>query len=176
MKKLIILAIISAAVSLLAAEAINLNKNFAADAKGVPSGWQLNKGPDFLPLGTVTLVPGEMGQNSVRMVSNGKEVHYFYNKKFATKAGEKITIRAKISGKGRVALGGYFYGEKSKWGYSVYHPFFTAQEAPQVVSRTIDVVNRPNGPVIQAGVIVLVAAPGADVTVTQLDAEIEPLK
>lgn len=156
-----------------ATETINFNRNFEADSNGAPAKWVINTLEEYKPLGTVELLRGKMNKNSVRLVSKGKELHYYNMQKFPIKSGEILTIKAKISGKGKIAFGGYFYGASNKFIYGAY-PFFNVPAVSTLISKSLTIEKRDNAPAVESGRILLAISPDADVIISDLDVEISP--
>lgn len=175
MKKSLIALTLSAVFAASAAEVINFNNNFEPDAKGEPAKWKINKLEEYKPFGEIKLIKGKAGANSIQMISKGKSLHYFCDIPYNVKAGDTVTIRAKISGKGKIAYGGYYYGEKKRFCYG-YFPMFAVPEKPQVVTKSFKVEARPGRPEVKTGYVVLAISAGANVTISELDAEIESAK
>ena len=152
---------------------LNFNKNFVAGANGEPDGWVINTLEEYKPFGTVKVVKGDDGLNTLNMTATGKEFHYYYTKRFPMKSGDKLIIEAEISGKGQIAFGTYFYGAKDVFSYSLY-PFFSLPAKPEMIRKTISVENRATAPSVESGIILLVIPAGSEAAVTKLNAWVEP--
>ena len=174
MKSKMIALVLGMAAIVSAAEVINFNNTFETDADGKPAKWRINELAEYKPFGDIKVIKGENG-NSLQMISKGKSVHYYCDMPYNVKAGDTVTIRAKISGKGKISFAGYFYGERKRFCYG-YFPMFALPEKPEVVTKSFVVEARPGKPDVKTGYVVLAISAGAEATISELDAEVEPAK
>ena len=117
MKRIAVLAALAALSPIFAAE-FPLDGTFQKSSlkAQIPFGWNKNLTPKVqgLDVGVCKLFEKD-GKRFFSVKSAAKTIPFYTNKSFPVKAGEKITMQATVSGKGKIILRAYGYGEKNKY-------------------------------------------------------------
>ena len=117
MKRIAVIAALAALSPIFAAE-IPLNGDFKKSSLNAPTpfSWVKNLSPKIQgPDAGVTKLFEKDGKRFFNVKSASKQIPFYNGIPFAVKPGEKITMSATVSGKGKIVFHAYGYGEKNKY-------------------------------------------------------------